>query len=168
VTEVTAPTPERCDIVAGLERLLGLIRVLSPSGGISLTTASTLARLAVAGPHRLSDLAAKEGVTQPAMTQLVSRLERHRLAERRGHRDDRRVVMVHITPAGRELLDQRRQQRAIRLAGLLDALSPEDERTIAAALPALTRLTDQHAPAPEQPPANPEDNRAGAIERETA
>jgi DNA-binding MarR family transcriptional regulator len=168
VTEVTAPTPERCDIVAGLERLLGLIRVLSPSGGISLTTASTLARLAAAGPHRLSDLAAKEGVTQPAMTQLVSRLERHGLAERRGHRDDRRVVMVHITPAGRELLDQRRQQRAIRLAGLLDALSPEDERTIAAALPALTRLTDQHAPAPEQPQAKPEDNRAGAIERETA
>jgi DNA-binding MarR family transcriptional regulator len=102
------------------------------------------------------------------MTQLVSRLERHGLAERRGHRDDRRVVMVHITPAGRELLDQRRQQRAIRLAGLLDALSPEDERTIAAALPALTRLTDLHAPAPEQPLANPEDIRAGAIERETA
>jgi hypothetical protein len=76
--------------------------------------------------------------------------------------------MVHITPAGRELLDQRRQQRAIRLAGLLDALSPEDERTIAAALPALTRLTDLHAPAPEQPLANPEDIPAGAIERETA
>jgi DNA-binding MarR family transcriptional regulator len=168
VTEVTAPTPERCDIVAGLERLLGLIRLLSPSGEISLTTASTLARLATAGPHRLSDLAAREGVTQPAMTQLVSRLERHGLAERRGHRDDRRVVMVHITPAGRELLDQRRQQRAIRLAGLLDALSPEDERTIAAALPALTRLTDLHAPAPEQPLANPEDIPAGAIERETA
>jgi DNA-binding MarR family transcriptional regulator len=168
VTEVTAPTPARCDIVAGLERLLGLIRLLSPSGEISLTTASTLARLATVGPHRLSDLAAREGVTQPAMTQLVSRLERHGLAERRGHRDDRRVVMVHITPAGRELLDQRRQQRAIRLAGLLDALSPEDERTIAAALPALTRLTDLHAPAPEQPLANPEDIRAGAIERETA
>ena len=162
MTEVTAPTPERCDIVACLERLLGLIRLLSPSGEISLTTASTLARLATAGPHRLSDLAAKEGVTQPAMTQLVSRLERHGLAERRGHRDDRRVVMVHITPAGRELLDQRRQQRAIRLAGLLDALSPEDERTIAAALPALTRLTDLQAPSPEQPSVNPADTRSGA------
>ncbi|HTF46768.1 MAG TPA: MarR family transcriptional regulator [Pseudonocardia sp.] len=168
MTEVTAPTPERCDIVAGLERLLGLIRLLSPSGGISLTTASTLARLAAAGPHRLSDLAAREGVTQPAMTQLVSRLERHGLAERRGHLDDRRVVMVHITPAGRELLDQRRQQRAIRLAGLLDVLSPEDERKIAAALPALARLTDPHAPSPEQPSANPADNRSGARERETA
>jgi DNA-binding MarR family transcriptional regulator len=167
VTEVTAPTPERCDIVAGLERLTGLIRLLSPSGEISLTTVSTLARLAAAGPHRLSDLAAKEGVTQPAMTQLVSRLERHGLAERRGHRDDRRVVMVHITPAGRKLLDQRRQQRAIRLSSLLDGLSPEDERAIAAALPALTRLADLPTASAEQSSANPAD-RPSAEDRETA
>jgi len=59
--------------------------------------------------------------------------------------------MVHITPAGRELLDQRRRQRAIRLAGLLDALSPEDERTHRRALPALTRLTDLQAPSPSSP-----------------
>jgi len=48
---------ERYAIVAGLERLIGLIRLLTPAGEISLTTASTLARLANAGPHRLSDLA---------------------------------------------------------------------------------------------------------------
>ncbi|MBO0874699.1 MAG: MarR family transcriptional regulator [Pseudonocardia sp.] len=109
---------------------------------MSLTTASTLARLDLTGPSRLSDLAAREGVTQPAMTQLVSRLERQGLAERRGHPDDRRVVMVHLTASGRSTLAQRRSHRADRLAGLLDALPPEDERTIAAALPALARLTD--------------------------
>lgn len=128
--------------MACLERLIALLRLLSPADEMSLTTASTLARLDLSGPSRLSDLAAREGVTQPAMTQLVSRLERQGLAERRGHPDDRRVVMVHLTASGRSTLAQRRAHRADRLAGLLDTLPPEDERAIAAALPALGRLTD--------------------------
>lgn len=155
MTEVTTHSAERYAIVAGLERLITLIRLLTPSGEISLTTASTLARLATEGPHRLSDLAAREGVTQPAMTQLVSRLERNGLAERRGHSDDRRVVMVHITPAGQQLLDQRRSQRVTQLAGLLDELTLEQEQAIAAALPALTKLADLGAPAAGLRPVNP-------------
>ena len=140
---------DRAEIVAGLERLISLIRLLSPTGEMSLTTASTLARLAATGPQRLSDLASREGVTQPAMTQLVSRLERQALAERRGHPDDRRVVMVHITPAGRRMVQERRAYRATRLSGLLDALTPGEEQAIAAAMPALERLTDLGAPEPE-------------------
>lgn len=129
-------------IAAGLERLISLLRVLSPTGELSLTTASTLHRLASNGPQRLSDLATSEGVTQPAMTQLVSRLERHGLAERRGEPSDRRVVMVHVTPTGQQTLRDRQTYRADRLAELLSALPPEDELTIAMALPALGRLTD--------------------------
>ncbi len=137
--------------MACLERLIALLRLLSPTGEMSLTTASTLARLDLDGPSRLSDLATREGVTQPAMTQLVSRLERQGLAERRSHPDDRRVVMVHLTAAGRHTLAARRAHRADRLAWLLDALPPGDERAIAAALPALTRLTELGAPAPDAP-----------------
>lgn len=137
----TSPAPtDHHAIAAGLEGLIGLLRVLSPGGGPSLTTASTLHRLDTAGPSRLTDLAAGEGVTQPAMTQLVSRLERQGLAERRGHQQDRRVVMVHITEAGTRLLGQRRAYRAAALTQLLASLPAEDERSIAAALPALVRL----------------------------
>jgi DNA-binding MarR family transcriptional regulator len=129
-------------IAEGLERLISLIRALSPSGQMSLTTASTLHRLATTGPRRLSDLAQSEGVTQPAMTQLVSRLERQGLAERRGDPADRRVVMVHLTRNGEEVLHERQAHRADRLAELLAALPPEDERIIEGALPALARLID--------------------------
>jgi DNA-binding MarR family transcriptional regulator len=129
-------------IAAGLERLISLIRVLSPNNELSLTTASTLHRLDRDGPRRLSDLAVSEGVTQPAMTQLVSRLERQGLAERRGDQSDRRVVMVHLTESGAQLLRDRQAYRADRLAELLAQLPPEDEHAIAAALPALGRLTD--------------------------
>lgn len=140
MTETPVSSVDHYQIAAGLERLISLLRLLSPSGDISLTTASTLYRLATTGAARLSDLAVGEGVTQPAMTQLVSRLERQGLAERRDHPDDRRVVMVHVTETGRQMLRHRQDFRANQLSDLLAALPPEDERSIMAALPALTRL----------------------------
>ena len=62
-------------VAAGLERLIGLFRSLSPPDGLSLTAAATLATLERSGPRRLTSLAAQEGVTQPAMTQLIARLQ---------------------------------------------------------------------------------------------
>src|SRR5690606_24735627 len=121
------------------------VRSLSPPGDISLTTAATLARLDTQGPVRLTELAAAEHVTQPAMTQLVSRLERDGLAERRSHPADGRVVMVHITDAGSALVASRRAARAEQLSSVLARLSEEERRAIAAALPALDRLVDLSA-----------------------
>ena len=121
---------------------MALIRALNPTEDLGFTTASTLYRLATSGPSRLSDLAISEGVTQPAMTQLISRLERQGLAERRGEPSDRRVVMVHVTPMGRQVLRDRQAYRANRMATLLAELPEADEHIIAAALPALGRLAD--------------------------
>jgi DNA-binding transcriptional ArsR family regulator len=63
------------EVAAGLERLIGLFRSLSPPDGLSLTAAATLATLERSGPQRLTALAVREGVTQPAMTQLIARLQ---------------------------------------------------------------------------------------------
>src|SRR5437868_11839703 len=88
------------ELATGLERLVALVRRLAPQPDISISTASTMRALETSGPCRLSDLAAREGVTQPAMTQLVSRLERDGHAQRRPGAADARVVLVHLTPAG--------------------------------------------------------------------
>lgn len=125
-----------------LERLVSLLRRLSSGTGISLTTASTLRLLEQDGPQRLSDLAVREGVTQPAMTQLVTRLERDGLAERLTHPDDARVVLVGITGGGRHLLRERRATRAVHLEALIESLPATDRRRVTAALPALVRLAD--------------------------
>jgi len=44
-------------IAAGVERLIGLLRSLSPADGLSLTAAATLATLERSGPRRLTALA---------------------------------------------------------------------------------------------------------------
>ena len=69
-------------LAAAIERLIGLFRSLSPANGLSLTAAATLATLERSGPCRLTWLAVQEGVTQPAMTQLIGRLQDAGLVDR--------------------------------------------------------------------------------------
>src|SRR3984957_14802390 len=91
-------------VAAGIERLLPLLRSLAPRDGLSFTAAATLATLDRSGPSRLTLLAVNEGVTQPAMTQLVARLQDAGLIARASDPSDRRVVEVSITAEGSALL----------------------------------------------------------------
>ena len=129
-------------LAKSLERVFTMLRRIADTQEISLTTAATLRMLELSGPCRLSELAVSEGITQPAMTQLVTRLERDGLAARGGDASDARVVLVDITDAGRDLLRERREERATRLSDLLDALPAADRDTVLAAVPALNLLTD--------------------------
>jgi DNA-binding MarR family transcriptional regulator len=130
------------EVAAGLERLIGLFRWISPPSGLSLTAAATLATLDRGGPRRLTALAAREGVTQPAMTQLVARLEDAGQVERAADPADGRVVQVRITAEGRAMLARRRGVRAERVALLLARLSPDEQAALAAALPAMDALAN--------------------------
>ena len=136
------------DVAAGLERLMGLFRWLSPPSGLSLTAAATLATLERSGPCRLTWLAEREGVTQPAMTQLIARLQDSGLVTRTADPEDGRVVQVRITADGRATLAHRRAVRAERLAGLLARLSPADHAALASALPAMDALASAQRTGP--------------------
>src|ERR1700677_2151222 len=122
-------------LTVDLERILGLYRSLAEPGGLSLTAAATLDSIERFGPQRLTALAAREGVTQPAMTQLISRLEDAGQVRRESDPDDGRVVLVTITDEGRSTLAHRRDSRATRLAVILAqptphhlASAPRDDR----------------------------------------
>ncbi len=130
------------DLEKVLERLLRLLRQMPATGDLSLTAAATMARLDREGPQRLTDLAAREGQSQPAMTQLVTRLEHAGLVYRTPAPADRRVVMVGISALGRELLQRRRHDRSASLRSLLVRLDREERAAIARALPALVRLVE--------------------------
>jgi len=92
------------------------------------------------GPQRISAIAGRLGISQPGATQLVDRLVHDRTATRSPDHTDRRAALVHVTDAGRALLQQRHDNRADALEALLCRLSAADRRRIDAALPALARL----------------------------
>lgn len=107
---------------------------------LTITSAATLATLDRTGPRRITDLAAIEGVTQPAMTVLVRVMEESGLVERRGDPSDKRVTLVWLTDAGKSYVRARRQKGVKAFARLIDQL-PEDEfEALMAALPALEHL----------------------------
>jgi DNA-binding MarR family transcriptional regulator len=141
-------------VAAGLERLIGLFRSLSPPDGLSLTAAATLATLERSGPQRLTALAVREGVTQPAMTQLIARLQDSGLVRREADAADGRVVQVRLTDQGQDTLTRRRAIRADRLAAILARISPEERAALNAALPAIDALTSADRDG-EPPSASP-------------
>jgi DNA-binding MarR family transcriptional regulator len=145
---VRSADPKAGPIADTFERVFGLLRRALPPDDLSLTAASTLHRLEQHGDRRLTELAGLEGVTQPAMTQLVSRLERSGLVVRLADPLDGRVVLVQVTPDGLAVLRRRRAIRAARLTTLLAGLSEPDRSAIRAALPALDRLAGLAPPAP--------------------
>lgn len=110
---------------------------------LSFTTLSVLDTLASHdGPMRLADLTKTEQVSQPGITQLVTRLERDGLVERRPDPTDGRAVLVHITENGRRIGRSRHEDRTRHLAPLIARLTTDERRAIASALPALMRLAE--------------------------
>ena len=119
-------------------------RFLSDRAGLSPSAAFVLNRVRREGPIRLTSLAAKEGVSQPSMTQLIQRLERQDLVTRLADPEDGRAALVAITDAGRALLAQRTELRRERLDLLLADVPAEDRHALwlacQVATPILQRL----------------------------
>ncbi|MEV4277281.1 MarR family winged helix-turn-helix transcriptional regulator [Actinoplanes xinjiangensis] len=130
------------DIAPTFERLSAGLRRIRPRDELGLTAASTLARLERLGPQRLSDLCGCEGVSQPAMTQLITRLERDGLVARGKDPADGRAVLVRVTDTGRSAVARRRAARAEAIARALRQLSAEDRAIVLTAASALDRLSD--------------------------
>jgi DNA-binding MarR family transcriptional regulator len=90
----------------------------------------------------LAELAAHEGISPPALSGNVDRLERAGLIERVRSSDDRRRVGLRLTEEGVRLLRRVRARRTTWLTEHLRALDPDELAAVEAAIPALERLLE--------------------------
>ena len=111
-------------------RLLRFARTADVGMDLDGPRASALSVLVFAGPMALGRLAELEQVTPPAITKTVSLLEGSGLVARERSAQDRRVVLVRATPAGRALLLRGRDARVRRVAALLGDLPERDRRVL--------------------------------------
>ncbi|MCW2656606.1 MAG: putative MarR-family transcriptional regulator [Jatrophihabitans sp.] len=126
-------------LAVGVDRLVSWLRRQTPAT-VSSSTITALDRLRVEGPLRVSELAVREGMTQPGVTMLVNRLADAGYAERVADPTDRRAALVRVTAAGEAVLTDRQTVRAELLRERLAELSDDDQRLLSAALPAIERL----------------------------
>jgi DNA-binding MarR family transcriptional regulator len=90
--------------------------------------------LASRGPQRMVDLAGALDVTPPTAGRMCDRLLRKGLIRRHRARADRRVVLVSITAAGREVVDQATARRRALIADILSRLPAARQAAVAGAL----------------------------------
>lgn len=93
----------------------------------------------------LAELAGEEGISPPAMSGHIDRLERSGLLERVRSSDDRRRVGLRLTEDGERLMRRVRARRTTWLAERLQALDPKDLDAIETAVPSLMRLVGDDA-----------------------
>ena len=93
----------------------------------------------------LAELAAEEGISPPALSGHVDRLERAGLIERVRSSEDRRRVGLRLTDEGARLLRRVRARRTTWLAERMRALDPAELEAIEAAIPAFQGLLGDEA-----------------------
>ncbi len=89
------------------------------------------------------DLAAREGMSAPAVTAYLDRLEAAGLVERSRSKDDRRRVIVAVTEKGLRVLRSARAARTAWLAARLRRLTPDEIAALEAAIDPLARLLEE-------------------------
>jgi len=141
----TQPCPGAC--AASLVQLSGLItaRLERSFGrqGVSGAAFNTLQVLAASGgaacPHEISD---RLSVSRATVTGVLDSLEQRRLVRRAAHPQDRRMLMVQMTPRARRLLDRLAPEHDRALQRIFAGLPGRDQQRLNALLTRLRRQLD--------------------------
>jgi DNA-binding MarR family transcriptional regulator len=92
------------------------------------------------GPRRITELAADERVTQPAITLLVNRLAQRGWVKRAPDPSDGRAVLVSLTPVGQDVFERLRAEYRALLHEEMAMLDDAEVETLAAAVEILDKL----------------------------
>jgi DNA-binding MarR family transcriptional regulator len=133
------------EIALGLpKRVSALTRLFFERMSTDVTrTESGLLHVLSERPHRITELAVREGITQPAVTQIVNRLESRGWVARSHDPGDGRAVVVSITDAGRTALDGVREEYRALMRDAMADLDADELATLAKAFRILDRLVDR-------------------------
>jgi DNA-binding MarR family transcriptional regulator len=129
--------PGAVDAVLTASRSMVAVATRSLGAAAEETTIAqyrALVVLASRGPRRIAGLAEALDVAPSTAGRMCDRLVRKGLVRRHRARGDRRVVVVSITPAGRQVVDEATSRRRELIAGILGTLPASGQRAVAEAL----------------------------------
>jgi DNA-binding MarR family transcriptional regulator len=135
------PSPSQDDTRHIVEALSAVTRQLArasggPDDGPPMTATQRLALIEAVneGPLRLSELAARLGITAPTASRAVDGLVDLGLLERLPDPDDRRAVRIDVTRTGRKHVEERKARVVAALEPAVAALPVQDRARLAALL----------------------------------
>lgn len=132
------PTAAKAAIIADFRASMGELKCLGSERmvrqGISMTQLHVLNMVEHHGGMPMSRLADMLDVSVSNATGLIDRIEERGFVERIRVASDRRMVVVQLTPTGRQMLDEIEDVREEILRGVLDRLSPAQLAGVATAI----------------------------------
>jgi len=137
---ILSPDAVASELRPVLLRLARELRKETEQLGITARQATLLWLVKRSPGLSLAELAAEEGISPPALSGHVDRLERAGLIERVRSIEDRRRVGLRLTDDGLRLLKRVRARRTTWLSDRLGTLEPTELEAIEEAIPALQRL----------------------------
>jgi DNA-binding MarR family transcriptional regulator len=145
MNSLRAERADAIDVVATtlMHRSSCLLRLLTSFGTreLSRTEAGLLSTL-LDGPQRITELAETEALAQPTVTRLVDRLQLRGLVGRQRLTDDGRVVLVALSPEGRQKVEASRDQVRALMRETVEELSDEELSELVVASETLGRLIE--------------------------
>jgi DNA-binding MarR family transcriptional regulator len=111
--------------------------------GVTGGQASLLAQIRMNPDLGVRDLAAREGVSAPAMTRYLDRMEKAGLILRTRSAEDARRIKLALTPKGVRALRSVRSRRTAWLSERLKGLSPCELAAVDRAVEPLLRLVEE-------------------------
>ncbi|UKA54258.1 MarR family transcriptional regulator [Arthrobacter sp. FW305-BF8] len=127
------------DFREALRHSVYLVRRLDADGDLSAAQLSTLKMLLDDGV-RVGEIARNLGVKVPSATEQIIKLERAGLARREADPEDSRAVRVVLTAEGRDAVESANRRRNAVMANILETLTDDDRRALAAALPIIEKI----------------------------
>ena len=112
-------------------------------GAVSAHQASILDHLDEVDPLSMTDLAGHMGVTVATMSLAIDRLERRNYVRRDRDPQDRRRVLLRVTPAGVRLREAKSVLDPVRVEQVLGQLSAADRDQALAGLELLARASER-------------------------
>jgi DNA-binding MarR family transcriptional regulator len=143
------PSPQEVEMAARMRTVLHrLIKVLRKhtrnNALLSLTERSTMALLYQHQELPPSELAQIEKVTTQSMSQVINHLFELNFISKSPSGDDKRKVLLSLTPSGRAYIDQSRLEKQEWLAQALhEKTSAEEKEVLARAMQVLAKLVDE-------------------------
>ena len=125
-------------------QLVRKLRQAQLPGELTLAETWALSRLDRGGPATSSELARKDRISPQSMGATLAALEERGLIERGRDTADGRRVVLSITAAGRQLVNDRRGARSEMIAAALrDGFTAAELGQLLAAAPLLERLAER-------------------------
>jgi DNA-binding MarR family transcriptional regulator len=104
---------------------LKILKEVTPLS-LSLSQFHLLKIMSINGQHQVGELAGFLGVSAPAATKNIDKLERLKLVVRTPSKGDRRATLLSVSSKGRRLVQKYEELKAARLSPVLEDFEPEE------------------------------------------